>query len=225
MFALLLAAAQPAEPAPAPDCSYDLEAMLALDRSAFDQDMAGGWRVLGMKDGCEIATAELIRAWRHEKRDHSSILYWHEGQLRAEAGQTDEAIALFRLTYKSVALDAGFGWNNYVDGTIAFLEGDRETLSIAIERQRHLPMPQISMIRPDGTPAKISWPPNLKVLEAFERCWGKSYKEAYGTEACAAQREGLNPPLAAIPLRRRLQPFLARDARLPDARRHLAVGA
>jgi hypothetical protein len=32
----------------------------------------------------------------------------------------------------------------------------------------------------------MSWPPNLNVLEAFERCWGKTYREAYNTEACAA---------------------------------------
>ena len=30
--------------------------------------------------------------------------------------------------------------------------------------------------------------PNLNVLEAFERCWGKTYAEAYGTEACAAPK-------------------------------------
>lgn len=189
MLALLLAAAQPADTPPAPDCSYDLEAMLALDRKAFDQTLPdGGWRVLALKDGCEVAAAELIRAWRHEKRDHEGILYWHEGQMRAFGGQTEEAIALFKLTYKSFELDAGFGWNNYVDGTIAFLEGDRETLTTAIERQKSLPKPQISMVRADGTPANISWPPNLNVLEAFERCWGKSYKEAYGTEACAAPK-------------------------------------
>lgn len=186
LLALLLAAALPAAALPAPDCAYDLKAMLALDRNAFDQDMNGGWRVLGKKDGCEIAAAELIRAWRHEKRDHSSILYWHEGQLRAEAGQIDEAIALFKLTYKSFELDAGFGWNNYVDGTIAFLEGDRESLKKAIAREKSLPKPQFSMARADGKPAGIPWPPNLKVLEAFERCWGKTYKEAYASEACAA---------------------------------------
>ena len=94
MLALLLAAAQPAEAPPLPDCSYDLEAMLALDRKAFDQTLPdGGWRALARTDGCEIAAAELIRAWRHEKRDHEAILYWHEGQMRAFGGQTAEAIA------------------------------------------------------------------------------------------------------------------------------------
>lgn len=189
MLALLLAAAQPAETAPAPDCAYDLEAMLALDRDAFDQDMDGGWRVLDMKEGCEIATAELIRTWRHEKRDHSHILYWHEGQLRASAGQTAEAIALFRLTYKPTEEDTYFGWNHYVSGTLAFLESDREALAAAITRLKALPEPQNnSFAQPDGTMIQISWPPNLNVLEAFERCWGRSYKEAYGSEACAAPR-------------------------------------
>jgi hypothetical protein len=189
MLALLLAAAQPAEPAPAPDCSYDLEAMLALDRDAFDQDLQGGWRPLSMKEGCEIAAAELIREWRHTKREHASILYWHEGQMRAFGGQTDEAIALFRLTYKPAEEDADFGWNHYVSGTIAFLEGDREQLDAAIARLKTIPEAESSSFTlPDGTVVKMSWPPNLNVLEAFERCWGKTYKEAYGTEACAAPR-------------------------------------
>lgn len=189
MLALLLAAAQPVEPAPAPDCSYDLEAMLALDRNAFDQDLDGGWRVLGMTEGCEIAAAELIRAWRHEKRDHNAILYWHEGQMRAFGGQTAEAIGLFRLTYKPTEQDTDFGWNHYVSGTLAFLEGDREALAAAVIRLKAVPEPKNnSFTRPDGTVMKMSWPPNLNVLEAFERCWGQTYKDTYGTEACAAPR-------------------------------------
>lgn len=185
MLALLLAAAQPVEPAPAPDCSYDLEAMLSLDRNAFDQDMDGGWRALAKKDGCEIAAAELIRAWRHEKRDHEGILYWHEGQMRAYGGQTEVAVALFELTYNPPEFDTDFGWNYYVSGTIAFLIGDREHLRKSIEGLKTIPKPTSDMLRADGSPATIKWPPNLHVLEAFERCWGKTYKEAYGTKACA----------------------------------------
>lgn len=104
--------------------------------------------------------------------------------MRATAGQKDQAVALFRLTYKSIELDAGFGWNNYVDGTIAFLEGNREALTRAMDRQRNLPKPNITITRADGTPAEISWPPNFKVLEAFERCWGKSYAETYSSREC-----------------------------------------
>lgn len=180
--ALLLAAAQPEAPAKAePDCSYDLDAMLVLDRQAFDQDIPdGGWRRLS-RDGCDIEAAELIRAWRHEKRDHNSILYWHEGQMRAFAGQTNEAIALFGRTYAAPEDDADFGWNNYVSGTIAFLERDRRRLRLAMERLRAVPEPESnSFTRPDGTIVRMSWPPNLNVLEGFEACWDKPYKVAYG---------------------------------------------
>ena len=187
MLALLLAAAQPAEPPveAAPDCSYDLETMLELDRQAFDQDMKGGWRPLAMKDGCEIAAAELIREWRHEKREHEGILYWHEAQMRAFAGQSAEAVALFQLTYKPPEFDEDFGWNHYVSGSIAFLLRDRDHLRRSIEGLKSIPAPsEASVTRPDGTVVQLSWPPNLDVLEAFERCWEKSYSEAYATAEC-----------------------------------------
>lgn len=184
--AFLLTFAQPTAPAPAPECSYDLEEMLELDRDAFDQDLDGGWRPLGMVKGCEIATAELIRAWRHEKRDHASILYWHEGQMRAYAGQTDQAIALFELTRKSQDSDANFGWNHYVDGTIAFLRGDRDGLARAIERLAGIPEPKDnSFTLPDGTIIELNWPPNMGVLERFEQRWGRPYSEAYGSADCS----------------------------------------
>lgn len=186
--ALLLVAAQadaPAKPAE-PDCSYDLEEILALDRDAFDQDIpSGGWRGLS-NDGCYEEAAELIREWRHEKRDHNSILYWHEGQMRAYAGQTTEAIALFELTRKSQDFDAGFGWNHYVDGTIAFLQGHREGLARAIERLSAVPKPEVNRFtRADGAVVQMSWPPNMDVLRKFEVCWGRPYSEAYGSVNCA----------------------------------------
>jgi len=182
--ALLLAAAQvdaPANPAE-PDCSYDLDAMLALDRNAFDQDIpSGGWRGLS-NDGCYEEAAELIRTWRHEKRDHASILYWHEGQMRAYAGQTAEAVALFRRTYTAPEDDGDFGWNHYVSGTVAFLSNDREALAAAIERLSKIPEPSGNLFtRADGTVINMSWPPNMNVLKGFEACWGKPYKDAYGS--------------------------------------------
>ena len=81
--------------------------------------------------------------------------------------------------------DADFGWNFYIDGTIAFLERDREGLTEAIARLRAIPQPtSASMYRADGSPIFVDWPPNLKVLQAFERCWEKSYAEAYGNRVC-----------------------------------------
>ncbi|KLI64693.1 hypothetical protein [Aurantiacibacter marinus] len=189
---LLIAAApllQAEDPAPAPDCTYDLEAMLALDRQAFDQDLDGGWRPLAMR-GCESEAAELIREWRHEKRDHNAILYWHEGQMRAMVGDTEQAIGLFGLTYKSPDDDADFGWNNYVDGTIAFLRQDRERLEQAIAAQMLVPAPESLMFTmPDGSTQEMSWPPNINVLRNFERCWDRPYSEAYGREGCDGPAE------------------------------------
>ena len=184
--ALLLATAQAAEPVPEPDCSYDLEAMLALDRNEFDQNLPdGGWRGLYNR-GCYEEAAELIREWRHEKRDDTSILYTHEGQMRAYAGQTEEAIALLRLTYKPIDEDANFGWNYYMDGTIAFLERDREGLKTAIEKLAAIPKPEATAVYADGRPAKIIWPPNMNILKGFEKCWDSPYREAYGTgDNCA----------------------------------------
>ncbi len=184
MISLLLATVFVATTPVPTDCTYDFDAMLALDRQAFDQDMGGGWRVLADR-GCDAEAAELIREWRHEKRDHASILYWHEGQLRALAGQTREAIALFQLTYKAADDDADFGWNHYVDGTIAFLRRDRDGLAVATRRLADLPPPtSSSWYDSDAKPLFNQWPPNLPVLKAFERCWDRDYKGAYGEKAC-----------------------------------------
>ncbi|MCK0128996.1 hypothetical protein [Erythrobacter sp. F6033] len=192
LISLMLAAAQPALPEPtdvpsdAPDCSYDLDAMLKLDRNDFDQKMNSGWRRIGESGGCEAAAAELIREWRHAKRDHASILYWHEGQMRASAGQTDEAIALFKLTYKAAEDDADFGWNHYVAGTIAFLQRDRERLDNAIKNLKLVPKPEsASFKKPDGSIVQMRWPPNLNVLEGFAKCWEESYENVYGNRDCS----------------------------------------
>ncbi|MDJ0641880.1 MAG: hypothetical protein QNJ15_03600 [Erythrobacter sp.] len=179
--ALLLIVSEPVDlVAEAHDCSYDLEAMLELDRIAFDQDLDGGWRLL-FNRGCHVEAAELIREWRHEKRDHASILYTHEGQMRAYAGQDREAVALLRLTYKPSDQDVS-GWNFYMDGTIAFLERNRKALLRAIERLKAVPSPNTRMVLADGSEAKIKWPLNLDVLEAFERCWERTYAEATAPE-------------------------------------------
>ncbi|MBD8678075.1 hypothetical protein [Sphingomonas sp. CFBP 13720] len=161
-------------------CRYDRAAMLALSLKAFDQDMTGGWRMLSLKD-CTLPAADLIRDWRTAHQATDTILYWHEGQLRAEAGQYAQAIALFRRSYKPADEDAGWGWNLYVDGSIAFLRGDRPELERARAALAVLPPPpELADARgPDGKPTTIQWPMNLNVLDAFRRCWGQSYRAAY----------------------------------------------
>jgi len=182
MLALLLIVAQ----APAPDCRHDRATMLALPLDRFDQDMAGGWRALSAR-GCDAQAADLIRDWRAANPvdpQRAGMLAWHEGQLRANAGQTAEAIALFERARKTPQEDAGFGWNLYVDGSVAFLRRDRAALDAARAKLAVLPRPAgYAPRRADGTPATVRWPMNLGVLDGFRRCWDRPYKVAY---ACPA---------------------------------------
>ena len=188
--ALLLQSAFPAAagmPAKAVDCRYDRAAMLRLDLTKFDQDMTGGWRALADR-GCDAQAADLIRDWRTAnpvEPQHASTLLWHEGQLRANAGQTTAAIALFEQSRKPPERDV-FGWNLYVDGSIAFLRRDRSALDTARNRLVVLPKPEgLTVLGPDGKPSTVRWPRNLNVLDALQRCWGQPYRIAY---ACPPPR-------------------------------------
>lgn len=181
---LLLAAALFA--LPTPNCHYDRAAMLALRYDAFDQDMAGGWRALSNR-GCTAEAADLIRDWRAVRGSDAPdvrLLFWHEGQMRAEIGQKSQAISLFERSRKPVEVDRGWGWNLYVDGTIAFLRGDRRGLERARAALAVLPKPPAlaKMVGPDGKPMKLQWPRNLNMLDGFRHCWGQTYRQAL---ACA----------------------------------------
>ncbi|MFZ8477759.1 hypothetical protein ACO1MN_15985, partial [Staphylococcus aureus] len=82
-----------------------------------------------------------VRAYREAKRrKRPSILFWHEGQLRALLGQTDAAVALFDAAREPPANDE-IGWNIYVDGSIAFLKHDRAGLQKARDTLAKLPRP------------------------------------------------------------------------------------
>lgn len=164
-------------------CQYDRSSLLALDLQAFDQDMNGGWRILETK-GCAVEAADLIRDWR---KAHGTVgaadtlLSWHEGQLRADAGQYADAIRLFNSGRRPATEDATWGWNLYVDGSVAFLRGDRRNLEAARAKLAVLPRPpQLKdTIGPDGKPRAVRWPMNIRVLDNLLRCWGQSYKAAY----------------------------------------------
>ncbi|MDT3554970.1 hypothetical protein ROV95_02095 [Stenotrophomonas maltophilia group sp. msm1] len=119
-FALAAAMGTSTEPPKAPDCRYDRAAMLAMEPDAFDQDLEGGWRTLADR-GCHREAADLLAAYAAlPKAAGNTMILWHEGQMRAEAGQYPQAVALMQRTYKPTDTDPGY-WNAYVDGTIAFL--------------------------------------------------------------------------------------------------------
>jgi len=165
-------------------CSYDRSAMLALDESAFDQNINGGWRTLARQEPCLGIAADLIRDYRDSHKLGSYILYWHEGQLRAMYGATADSIRVFEKSHDESGHDF-FGWNIYVNATLAFLKQDKASLLNAREELAHLPKPNnLQPSRdPQGNVIEISWPPNLDVVDRLVACFGLKYKEAY--RSCA----------------------------------------
>lgn len=186
----LAAVAAVQAPPPSTACDYDRASMMALGQPAFDQDMDGGWRAVARRPGCELAAADLVRDYRATHRLADTILYWHEGQLRASAGQETAAIALFERSRKQP--DDGFGWNFYVDATIAFLRDDRPGLMAAREALARLPRPiDFDPRDPQGRPLEIAWPLNLDIVDRLVACFGGTYRETYSGN-CG--RAGVPPP-------------------------------
>lgn len=177
--------------AAAAECREADAAMLALSLHDFDQTEEG-WRSLDA-EGCERQTAEAIRQYRTINAqvlgEEADTLVWHEGQLRASAGETDEAIRLM-LIGRDRDSDAT---RPYTDATVAFLRRDRTALLAARDRLVALPMPEAfgraaaryAASYPD-LPA-LTWPLNLNIVDGLIACFDRPYREAY---ACEASAEG-----------------------------------
>jgi hypothetical protein len=162
-------------------CAFDRAKMLALDERAFDQDLEGGWRTLGALEACWPVAADLIRDYRLARAPGSGILFWHEGQMRAFAGQSERAIPLFEAAREPA--NDGFGWNLYVDATVAFLNRDKPGLLVARAALAHIPKPdgvELSYKDAQGRVIEFTWPPNLDVIDDLIRCFDRPYKDAYG---------------------------------------------
>lgn len=182
-----------AQEIPSKSCEYDRARLLALDENQFDQDMSGGWRALASTPGCALVAADLLHDYREAHHMDSGLLFWHEAQVRADAGQYQAAIVLMKRAYKPADADKA-GWNPYVDATIAFLSRDRTALEQARAKLAAVPLPVGAGIPPvingymeadfaDGSKRKIRWPINIDVVEGLENCFEKPYVEAY-KDAC-----------------------------------------
>jgi hypothetical protein len=173
-------------------CGYDRDVLLALDEAAFDQDIAGGggWRAVAENSGCELAAADLLEAYRTKHPDAGSILAWHEGQMRASAGQYDRAIPLLESARKPAGQDP-VGWNHYVDATVAFLRRDKPALLQARSQLAAVTYPEGEGLPPlrrgfieipsqNGQPVvRMRWPPNIDVVDGLVACFNRPYSEAY----------------------------------------------
>ncbi len=170
------------------DCRQPDAAMLAMPLHDFDQTPAG-WRSLDA-EGCEAVGANAIARYRELNQEalageELGTLIWHEGQLRAAAGQTEAAIALM-LEGRHGESDAD---RLYVDATVAFLRQDREGLLAARERLLALPTPdwfaaaveRYKVNYPDHPPP--AWPLNRDKVEGYIACFDQPYREAYSCDA------------------------------------------
>lgn len=171
LFSPFFAAALFAGPVHASPCA-DLfaataPAALKLEYSEFDQTPGKGFRALAEK-GCEKEAADLIEQYIEQNKAGQSSLRWHLAQTRALAGQKEEAIKHARTSLWPEAAAAGqsFKWNDYVLGTIAFLEGDKAKL---IEHRDRV-ADYINMHKSNRG--------NLGVLNQLVANFGKPYKEA-----------------------------------------------
>ncbi|MEM9572084.1 MAG: hypothetical protein AAF996_11500 [Pseudomonadota bacterium] len=170
------------------DCVENVEALLALDYWTFDQDPEQGVRSVYTKPECQLASAEIYQTYHQRLRDKGepvivdleqgtytisetgelTSLYWHEGQIRAGIGQIDHAIDLFEKSFKPKDRDR-HGWNEYARATIAFLRQNKEELL----RERAALAEKV-----DKNDI------NLGAVDGLIACFGRSYKEAYGSEDC-----------------------------------------
>lgn len=171
--------AQPVEA----DCSYDFSEMMRLDFEAFDQDLEGGWRILGSTKGCEVETADLLHKYRTLKIDgQRQSLMHHEMQLRGAAGQYDVAVALARDVLE---FDLPPVMQAYHEAELAFFARDHDALLAARRALAAVPMPkgfaksaeQYLEKYPDQPP--LVWPINLDVVDGLIACFDKPYSEAY----------------------------------------------
>lgn len=176
-------AAQPAPVEAAADCSYDFGAVMGLDFEAFDQDLDGGWRILGNTPGCEAETANLIHKYRTLKIEgQRQGLMHHEMQLRGAAAQYEEAAA---LASDVLAFATSPEMKAYHAAELAFFSRDYAALLDARRQLAAVPMPDgyekgIERFRqqyPDAPPPV--WPINLDVVDGLIACFNRPYSEAY----------------------------------------------
>lgn len=167
--------------------------LLSLPENKFDQDFEGGWRATTYKEACNNAAAEMIKAYilysEPKPAKNQNILRWHAGQTKAAAGNYDEAISLFKGTYEPDQ-DRGIAWNLYVDATLAFLQNDREALTLTHDTLAKLTVSEEEKANrrkflkdnPNITMSEgfVDNPNNLAPVKSLLRCFGQPYSVAYG---------------------------------------------
>jgi len=120
--------------------SQDADQTLSLSypESIFNSDTCC-WRKLSVAGQDEDA-GQLILAYYHQNKKiaNKQALFWHAGQCFAMAGENELAKKYMRKTYspffKWFGGEEGRTWYYYANGTVAFIERDKKTLSAMIDQ-------------------------------------------------------------------------------------------
>lgn len=176
--------------------SEQINSMLALEKEVFEAPN-NGWRKIAAKEGCNIVAAEVIKYYILYSQPYPSYglktLRWHAGQLYAFSNKNDEAIAFFKASYdgKEENSVSSKMWNEYVSGSLAFIQGDHPKLITATKKLRELILSaegkawikKWSSHNFETEEDYLSSDKNLKILNNFITCFKKSsYKHAYGRQ-------------------------------------------
>ncbi|MEJ6790929.1 hypothetical protein BrevBR_15405 [Brevundimonas sp. BR2-1] len=164
-------------------CIPDPAPFLAMDLQAFDQGPSG-WRRFEMVLDCEAETADLIRAYRDRHAPdltpaQATGLYWHEGQLRASAGETVPAALLME---RSIFAGEDRWSVLYKEATVAFLRRDRGALERARAALASLPAED----RRVGSTVSREIP-NLARVDGLIACFDRPYDIAYACTSAPSQ--------------------------------------
>lgn len=180
---MLVGASQATEPG-IDQCELSQAAMKAdekLSFAAFDQEGATETtsRRLGERrcypEAAKAAEHYLLHGPELTERQHN-IATWHLGQYLALAGDEGAALKVIATSRRSATPEPdGFDWNSYVLGSWAFLAKDRTALDQAYQRLSAAP----------GERNRL----NGLVLQRFQRCFLKPYREAYEGPACAPAKD------------------------------------
>ncbi|MDZ4405188.1 protein kinase [Prosthecobacter sp.] len=136
----------------------------------FDQTPGKYWRELADVRRYREAAALIERCLSLKPEldpINAADLHFHAAQCWALAGEKEHALSQLNLARHPSGTTIGLRWNDYVNGTEAFLKGDKRELLNAHESLA------------EGDPVNQ---PNLCVLDRLIANFGKSYAEAYETD-------------------------------------------
>ena len=159
-------------------CSVTSADLSKLTYNVFDQglDSPLSWRCIAnrgdFKEAQELINKYITVNEAGLKQFEIRNLSFHSGQLAAIDGRYKDAIEKFYRAIDDNNESASFlSWNEYVSGTIYFLQGNIKKLEQEIEKM------ETNNIENDA--------PNLQILKNFLRCPNDSYKDVYSrTSPC-----------------------------------------